>query len=158
MMRHEMAFLVMLMLGYGLNAQTAKDYFHQGAQQYIFGKKQEAIASVQQGLQIDPNDNELKELYEILMKEEEEKKDKNQNEDKKDEEKNDDEQNQDQKQDQEKEQNQEQQNKQQSQPQQMSKEDMEKLLQALQMEEEKLQKKLQKRKVKVVRKNVTKDW
>lgn len=157
-MKYFLGILLMLGLGSTVVAQSAKEYFHQGAQQYIFGKKQEAIASVQQGLQLDPNDAELKELYEILMKEEEEKKNQDQQ-DKENEDKQDENKEQDQKNDQQQDQkDQQQQQNKPSQPQQMSKEDLEKLLQALQMEEEKLQKELQKKKVKVSRKKTTKDW
>jgi hypothetical protein len=53
-----------------LNAQTAEDYFHGGAQFYIFGEKQKAVTEVQTGLQKFPHDAELRKLAELLAKEE----------------------------------------------------------------------------------------
>ncbi|MEO0900371.1 MAG: hypothetical protein AAFY71_28435 [Bacteroidota bacterium] len=147
------------MMGFSAFGQTAQEFYHQGAQQYIFGQKKEAIESVQQGLQLNPNDTDLKELYEILMKEEENQQNKDNQKENKDQQKEEEQKEQD-KQDQQKDQQeQEQQEKQQpSQPMNISQEDMEKLLQALQMEEEKLQKDMQKRKVKVSKKKTAKDW
>lgn len=153
MMKYLIATLVASLIALTSLAQTAKDYFHQGAQQYIFGEKDAAMESVQAGLQIAPNDAELRELYELLMKEEEKEQNKNNKDQNQDQEKEDQ-----QKEDQQQKQQEDQQQKQQSKPAQMSKEDLEKLLQALQMEEQKLQKEIQKRKVKTIPTKTEKDW
>ena len=57
-----------------LCAQTAEDHFHRGAQFYVFGEKTNAVAEVTTGLQKFPDDQKLRELAEILAKEEEEQK------------------------------------------------------------------------------------
>jgi len=54
-----------------LYAQTADDYFHRGAQFYVFGEKTNAIVEVVTGLQKFPDDEQLRTLAEILAKEEE---------------------------------------------------------------------------------------
>jgi len=53
------------------SAQTASDYFHRGAQFYIFGKKQEAKNEVLTGLRLFPDDQQLNGLAALLKKEEE---------------------------------------------------------------------------------------
>jgi hypothetical protein len=55
-----------------LTGQTAKDYFHGGAQFYIFGEKQKAVTEVQSGLQKFPDDADLRKLAELLAREEKE--------------------------------------------------------------------------------------
>jgi type IV secretory pathway VirB10-like protein len=45
-----------------LSAQTASDYFHAGAQQYIHGKIPNAIATISEGLAKYPNDPDLQAL------------------------------------------------------------------------------------------------
>jgi len=57
-----------------LCAQTAEDYFHRGAQFYVFGEKTNAVVEVATGLQKFPDDQKLRALAEILAKEEEEQK------------------------------------------------------------------------------------
>jgi len=53
-----------------LRAQTASDYFHRGAQFYIFGKKQEAKNEVITGLRLFPDDQQLNAMAALLKKEE----------------------------------------------------------------------------------------
>jgi hypothetical protein len=52
-------------------ADTASDYFHRGAQFYIWGKKPEAKNEIFTGLKLFPNDAELNGLAGLLKKEEE---------------------------------------------------------------------------------------
>jgi hypothetical protein len=54
-----------------LCAQTAEDYFHRGAQFYVFGEKTNAVVEVVTGLQRFPDDENLRALAEILAKEDE---------------------------------------------------------------------------------------
>ncbi len=71
----------------------AESKFHEGSQFYINGKRDEALASVNQGLRTDPGNQKLTELKKLLeddkKKQEQEKKDKEQKEkqDKKDQQK-----------------------------------------------------------------------
>jgi len=51
-------------------ADSAGDYFHRGAQFYIFGKKQEAKNEVITGLRLFPDDAQLNGLAGLLKKEE----------------------------------------------------------------------------------------
>jgi hypothetical protein len=51
-------------------ADTAGDYFHRGAQFYIWGKKQEAKNEVITGLKLFPDDTQLNGLAGLLKKEE----------------------------------------------------------------------------------------
>ena len=145
-----------LLLGaiFGLSAQTANDYLHQGAQQYIHGKKEQAVASVQQGLQIAPNDPQLRELWQLLQKEEEQQ-DQNQNQDQQNDDQNQEDQqrNEDPSQQNEKKEDQQQQ----SAPQ-MSKEEIERLLKALSDQEQQLQEKISKQKAKGKKVKPEKDW
>ncbi|HYG21678.1 MAG TPA: hypothetical protein VEH04_02765 [Verrucomicrobiae bacterium] len=53
-------------------AQSAQDYFHRGAQFYVFGDKPKAAIEVQTGLQRFPMDRPLNELAGLLRKEEQE--------------------------------------------------------------------------------------
>jgi len=53
-----------------LSAQTAQEYFHGGAQHYIFGEKEKAMTEVKTGLQRFPNDPKLTSLAGLLKKEE----------------------------------------------------------------------------------------
>jgi hypothetical protein len=53
-----------------LSAQTAADYFHRGAQHYIWGEKQKAQVEVVTGLKLFPNDPQLQGLAGLLKKEE----------------------------------------------------------------------------------------
>jgi Ca-activated chloride channel family protein len=57
-----------------LGADTAQDYFHRGAQYYIFNKKEQAKNEVITGLQLFPNDPQLGGLAGLLKKEEEQQK------------------------------------------------------------------------------------
>jgi len=66
-----------------IRAQTAEDHFHRGAQYYVFGEKTNAVVEVTTGLQKFPNDEKLRELAEILAKEQEEQKQQQQNQDQK---------------------------------------------------------------------------
>src|SRR5687767_10147131 len=52
-------------------ADTATDYFHRGAQFYVFGEKQKAKAEVETGLMLFPQDKDLHELAALMKKEEE---------------------------------------------------------------------------------------
>jgi Ca-activated chloride channel family protein len=56
-----------------LGAQTAEDYFHGGAQHYVFGEKQKAQEQVVTGLHQFPQDEKLNALLALLKKEEEQK-------------------------------------------------------------------------------------
>jgi hypothetical protein len=59
-------------------ADTAGDYFHRGAQFYIWGKKQEAKNEVITGLKLFPEDAQLSGLAGLLKKEEEQQQQQNQ--------------------------------------------------------------------------------
>ena len=61
-----------------LHADTAEDYFHRGAQKYVFGKKQEAKAEIVEGLQKFPNDERLQQVL-VWFREEEMKQSKQKN-------------------------------------------------------------------------------
>jgi hypothetical protein len=56
----------------GLRAQTAEDYFHRGAQFYVFGENPKARTEVHVGLQKFPDDPKLLHLAELLKKNEKE--------------------------------------------------------------------------------------
>jgi len=60
-------------------ADKAGDYFHRGAQFYIWGKKQEAKNEVVTGLKLFPDDVQLNGLAGLLKKEEEEQQQQQQN-------------------------------------------------------------------------------
>ena len=72
-----------------LGAQTADDYFHGGAQHYVFGEKQKAQEQVVTGLQQFPQDEKLNALMVLLKKEEEQKQDQQQQQQKENEQKQD---------------------------------------------------------------------
>src|SRR6266404_8705858 len=55
-------------------AQTAEDFFHRGAQYYIWNQKQKATNEIFTGLRLFPADPQLNHLAELLKKEEEQKK------------------------------------------------------------------------------------
>src|SRR5216684_7228539 len=61
----------LLLAPLALSAQTASDYFHRGAQFYVFGKKQEAKNEIVTGLRLFPDDRQLNALATLLKKEEE---------------------------------------------------------------------------------------
>jgi outer membrane biosynthesis protein TonB len=56
-----------------LHAQTADDYFHGGATNYVFGQKEKAKEQIVTGLQAFPTDPKLNQLLVLLKKEEEQK-------------------------------------------------------------------------------------
>lgn len=60
-------------------ADSAGDYFHRGAQFYIFGKKQEAKNEVITGLRLFPDDAQLNGLAGLLKKEEQQQQQQQQN-------------------------------------------------------------------------------
>ena len=60
-------------------AQNAEDYFHDGAQNYISGSLESAIARVQEGLSQYPNDPKLNELLTKLEEEQEQQQQQQQN-------------------------------------------------------------------------------
>ncbi len=51
-------------------AETAGDYFHRGAQKYVFGQKEAAKAEITEGLQKFPDDEELRGIYAFFREEE----------------------------------------------------------------------------------------
>lgn len=59
-------------------ADTAQDYFHRGAQYYIFGDKPKAITEVVTGLEKFPTDQPLQQLSVLLKKEEQKQNQQNQ--------------------------------------------------------------------------------
>ena len=56
-----------------LMAQTAEDYFHRGAQFYVFGEKEKSKAEIVTGLGKYPTDPQLNQMASLLKKEEQEK-------------------------------------------------------------------------------------
>jgi len=85
-----------------IRAQTADDYFHGGATNYVFGQKEKAKEQILTGLQTFPSDPKLNQFL-VLLKKEEEQKQQQQNQQQqqqnKDDQKKDQKQNQDQKKD-----------------------------------------------------------
>lgn len=77
-MLKKLIILNLLLLPCWLPAQTAEDYFHAGAQRYVFGKKEEAKTAVLTGLQKFPTDSQLRQLL-AFFREEEQKKQQQQN-------------------------------------------------------------------------------
>jgi hypothetical protein len=114
-----------------LAAQTAADYFHRGAQHYIWGQKQQATNQILTGLRAYPTDRLLNEMAVLLQRQEEQK----QNQQKQQQQQNQDEQKQDQQQQQQQQQQQDQQ--QQSQDQQQQQQAGKEQQQAAAQEEEK---------------------
>ena len=72
-------------------AETADDYFHTGAQDYIFGEKKKALTDIVTGLQLYPTDPKLNGVIQLLKKKQQEQQ-KQQNQKKKNGEKSDDDQ------------------------------------------------------------------
>src|SRR6478736_1058766 len=89
-----LVFLFLVGISFSSLAQEplAESKFHEGSQFYINGKREEALASVNQGLRTEPGNPKLTELKKLLeedkKKQEQDKKDKEQK-DKKDQEKKD---------------------------------------------------------------------
>jgi len=173
-----------MMIGLSVNSQTnATGYFNSGAKEFVHSKLEKAIATVDKGLKIYPNDENLNELRKKL---EEEKKKKDQNkdkQDKKDQNKKDqdkkDKENKDKKEEDKKEEEkkkeeeekkeedkkeqdkkEEEKKKEQQQPQvgQMTPEQVRQLLETMNNEEAKTQKKVNAQKVKGPKKQQEKDW
>lgn len=63
--------LSLLLTPIWIQAQTAGDYFHRGAQYYIWGQKEKATNAVFTGLSLFPTDPQLNGLAGLLKKEEE---------------------------------------------------------------------------------------
>ena len=61
----------LLIAPFCLGAQTAEDYFHGGAQYYIWDQKQKAMTEVVTGLKRFPDDPKLNGMVELLKKQEE---------------------------------------------------------------------------------------
>ncbi|MFP8489530.1 hypothetical protein ACKGJO_10600 [Gracilimonas sp. Q87] len=140
-----------------LLAQTADQYFHNGAQFFINADLQTSLNYVEEGLMNYPNDRKLNALYEKLKEEQE----KQQQQQQQEQQKNQQEQEQDQQQDQQQQEDQEQQesegeeqgeqqpqeiNPEDLQSQQISKEEAEKILRALAQKEKELLKEFKKKK------------
>ena len=64
--------LSLLLVPVWLGAQTAEDYFHRGAQFYVFDEKQKARLEIQTGLGKFPDDRKLNKLAGLLKDEEQE--------------------------------------------------------------------------------------
>lgn len=140
-------------------AQNAEDYFHDGAQNYISGSLESAIARVQEGLSQYPNDPKLNELLTKLEEEQEQQQNQQQEQQNQDQEnQNQDQQNQEQENQEEQEQQENEQNEenqeqnpdeQLAQPKdarEISKEEAQKILQALAQKEKELLKEFKKQK------------
>jgi hypothetical protein len=56
----------LLLIGLGLRADTAEDYFHRGAQRYVFDEPDKARVEVKIGLAQYPDDPKLKKLAKLL--------------------------------------------------------------------------------------------
>src|SRR2546430_884710 len=69
--RKRMLTVLTVLLPFFLCAQTADDYFHGGATNYVFGQKEKAKEEVTTGLQRFPSDSKLNGLLALLKKEEE---------------------------------------------------------------------------------------
>lgn len=61
----------LLLIGFGLRADTAEDYFHRGAQRYVFDEPDKARVEVKIGLAQYPDDPKLKKLAKLLKLDEE---------------------------------------------------------------------------------------
>jgi hypothetical protein len=68
-----------LFIPFCLNAQTAQDYFHRGAQFYIWNQKQKATNEIFSGLKLFPTDPQLNGLAGLIKKDEENQKQQQQN-------------------------------------------------------------------------------
>ncbi|MEX2604876.1 MAG: hypothetical protein WD361_11760 [Gracilimonas sp.] len=164
-MKNSLTLLFLLLISIPVMAQSADEYFHNGAQYFINADLQEAIHQVQNGLNQYPNDPKLNALMQKLQ-EEQEKQQQNQDQQQNQEQQNQQQdQNQEQEQDQQNqseeeqdqdqqqsdgeeqgEQNPEEMNAEELQSQQISKEDAEKILQALAQKEKELLKEFKKKK------------
>jgi outer membrane biosynthesis protein TonB len=69
----QVALVSVFALPFWLRAQTAEDYFHGGATNYVFGDKAKAKEQIVTGLQSFPSDPKLSQLLALLKKEEEQK-------------------------------------------------------------------------------------
>jgi len=78
----------LIVLPLWLRAQTAEDYFHGGATNYVFGQKEKAKEQVTTGLQHFPSDAKLNGLFTLLKKEEEKQQQQQKNDQNKDQQKN----------------------------------------------------------------------
>ena len=141
-------------------AQSATDYFHLAANQYVNANKKTAIATIREGIQKFPDNQKLKGLaakIEELPDPEEDQNQQNQQQDQNQDkdEQNQDQQNQQQQQDQKKDEMQE---KQQQQQQQINREDAQRMLDAIAQEEKELQEKLQKKERAGHRGKIEKNW
>src|SRR3954470_6204280 len=85
----------MTVLPRGVWAQTADDYFHGGATNYVFGEKEKSKEEIVTGLQHFPSDPKLNGLFALLKKEEEQKQQQQQQQEQKNDQKKDQKQNQD---------------------------------------------------------------
>jgi len=75
--------LSLLIVGDIAKADTADDYYHRGAQHYVFNEKEEAKLEVETGQLLFPTDPKLNSLASLLKKEEEQKEQQNQKQDQK---------------------------------------------------------------------------
>ena len=64
--------LIFLAIWQGLNAQSAGDYFHSAALQYIDSKTEAALRDIHSGLQLDPSHEKLLALLDKIKEEKEE--------------------------------------------------------------------------------------
>lgn len=151
--------LFLSLLSLPVLAQSADQYFHNGAQYFINADLQTSLNYVEEGLMNYPNDRKLNALYEKLKEEQEkqqqEQQQQNQQDQEQEQEQQQDQQNQEQQENQEKQESEgEQQNEQQPQEmnpeelesQQISKEEAEKILRALAQKEKELLKEFKKKK------------
>lgn len=158
-MKTIIAFIFSFLLASAALAQSADQYFHNGAQSFINADLQTAISTVQQGLDQYPNDAKLNALMQKLQEEQERQQQQNQEQQEQDQQSQQDQQQNQNEQEQEQEQqsqesegeNQGEQEPQEMNPeelesQQISKEDAEKILQALAQKEKELLKEFKKKK------------
>lgn len=128
--------------------KTAEDYFNAASERYINNKSTEALKLIYQGLQLDQNNQKLKDLAEIILK-----KDKNKSQQNKQKQQ----QQQKQQQGQQQQNKQQQQQKQQQQKQGMKKEDAQRMLDAMKNKEKQTQEKLN-RQQEGKKRQIEKDW
>lgn len=168
------AFIFSFLFASAAFAQSADQYFHNGAQSFINADLQTAISTVQQGLEQYPNDSKLNALLQKLQEEQEKQQQQQQNQEQQQDQQNEQDQQQNQNEQDQEEQEQEQQpeesegenqnnqdpqemNPEQLDSQQISKEDAEKILQALAQKEKELLKEFKKKKTDGSAKH-DKDW
>jgi hypothetical protein len=82
---HKVIFLLAAMV-FSIFGMTAKDYFHTAAQQYINGNNEQATSTIDEGLKIYPNDQELIALKGKIKKDQDKKDQNKQDQNKKDQE------------------------------------------------------------------------